>query len=209
MKAVVYHADAQRHDGTPAGRLYRELFKTFRQRTNNFGMPLVHLTLSGFDGWGDENHYFEGLISGNIVLNREEVFSAFLASAPDDVYWFCEADYLINNMWPPLEADCAMLFRRDSKAPMTPAWRLAKPSALPFFMELRDAMRMEDGKSWHGDTEAFRKIWALMGSPKEGTIDYKGVKIEMRDYTHYVKHSGKYTRHSFNMSEKEKLCSSL
>lgn len=209
MKAVVYHADAQTHDGTPSGDLYQKLFVRFRSHVHDFGMSLVHLTLDGFPGWGDENHYFEGMDARNVVANREECFTTFLSSAPDDVYWFGEPDCTIFTLWPELTTDCAMLHRKEAKAPMCPAWRLARPSALPFFVELRDAMRLEEGKAWHGDTEAFKKVWAKMGSPKSGIVDYKGVKIEMRDYTHYVKHSGRYSRYVFARGAKEKLCTSL
>lgn len=209
MKAVVYHADAQTHDGRPAGKLYSQLFVRFRKHVNDFGMKLVHLTLAGFPGWGDENYYIYGHEARNVVANREEAFTTFLDSAPDDVYWFTEADCTIYNLWPPLTTDCAMLYRKDAKAPMCPAWRMARPSALPFFIALRDAMRAEPGKNWHGDTEAFNKTWVLMGSPKSGIVDFKGVKIEMRDYTHYVKHSGRYSRYAFERGQKEKLCTSL
>lgn len=209
MKAVFYHADSQAHDGKPAGDLYRRLSERFRGHVHDFGMDLIHLTLAGFHGWGDENHYFEGLESGNVVANREEVFCTFLSSAPDDVYWFTEPDCTIYQMWPELTVDCAFLYRKDAKAPMCPAWRLARPSALPLFIRLRNAMREETSKSWHGDTEAFRKTWALMGSPKEGIVDYGGVKVEMRDYTHYVKHSGRYSRYAFAREQKENLCLSV
>ena len=209
MKAVVYHADAQTHDGTPAGDLYKRLFKRFREHVHSFGMDLVHVTLAGFPGWGDENHYFDGLEAQNVMANREECFHDFLAQAPDDVYWFTEVDLTIYRMWPDLKVDCAMLYRKDAKAPMTPAWRMARPSALPFFKILRDAMRLEPAKMWHGDSEAFRKVWEKMGSPQKGVIDFMGVKIEMRDYTHYVKHSGLYCRHAIRIDQKEVLCTSL
>jgi hypothetical protein len=205
LKAVVYHADWIHGTGNRTHDLYPRLFERFRAHIKPFGMRLVHLTLEGFPGWGDENHYFQGSPE-NIVLNREECFCQYLAEQ-NEVCWFTEVDCTVNRMWPVLKEDCAMLYRTLDTSPMNMAWRLAKRTALPFFEELRDAVRLEPDK-WSGDNEAFRKVWYRMGCPKVGTVDYKGVRIEMRDYTDYVKHSGKYSRYAFTWEQKEALCSS-
>ena len=205
MKAVVYHADHIHGTGNRTHDLYPRLFSRFREHIKPFGMTLVHLTLKGFPGWGDENHWYEGSPE-NIVLNREECFCRFLETQ-DEPCWFTETDCTVSQMWPPLKTDCAMLYRNLEKSPMNMAWRLARKTALPFFEELRDAVREEPHK-WEGDNEAFRKVWERMGSPKVGMVNYRGVEIEMRNYSDYVKHSGLYSRYAFTWAQKEALCSS-
>lgn len=193
MKAVVYHADARFESGSKVKDEYQRLFAGFVPMCHSFGMKVVHLTTKDHPGWGDENHHYD-LNPKNIVFNREEVFTDFLENAPDDVYWFAEPDFRINKMWPVLKADCAVLIRGDS-VPMTPAWRLATPKALPFFRELRDEMRKQDRKSWHGDSVAFTNVWVRMGRPgKHRLFGFNNVWIETRDYLDYIKGRATYSR---------------
>lgn len=210
MKAVIYHADAKFAWGDPVGTVYKRLFERFRKKCREFGMELIHLTLEGQPGWGDSNYFYEGLDPKNVVLNREECFTRFLENDSEDgvVYWFTEPDFDINRMIPPLEADCAMIYRPNDDVPMCPAWRLATTKALPFFVRLRDRLREVKerpgvGFDWHGDSEAFTAIWNEMGCPKAKT-EYLGVKIEFRKYEDYIKGTNKFTRNYFG-SRKLKL----
>ena len=201
MKAVVYHADARFAWGDPVGDLYAKLFAIFRKNCHSFGIQLVHLTLDGLPGWGDENKTYANLDPKNVVLNREECFSAFLSTAPNDTYWFCEPDFHIFRAFPELKTDCAMVYRPNDDVPMCPAWRLATPKATPFFEKLRDALRAVQprpgvGFDWHGDSEAFTKVWNEMGSPTEDA-EYMGIKFEFRKYEDYIKGSNKFTRNHF------------
>lgn len=211
MKAVVYHADAKFAWGGAVGDLYKKLFEKFRRQCKSHGMDLIHLTLDGQPGWGDKNFYYSGLDQQNVVLNREECFSRFLETAEDDVYWFTEPDIQIYRMWGPLNADCALLFRAGDDVPMCPAWRMAKPSALPVFLRLRDHLRAVEvrpgvGHDWHGDSEAFTKVWNEMGCPKEGeTVDYLGVNVEFRKYADYIKGSNKFSRNFFGQNKHQLL----
>lgn len=201
MKAVVYHADAKFAWGDSVGNTYKLLFGAFRKQCNKFGMPLVHLTLDGQPGWGDENRFYPGLDQRNVVLNREECFSQYLEEA-DDVCWFCEPDMLIKQMWPELVTDCAMVYRPNDDVPMCPAWRMATKKALPFFIKLRDTLRSVEtrpgvGHDWHGDSEAFTKVWNEMGCPKVGKHEFMGLSFEFRKYEDYIKGSEKFTRNYF------------
>jgi hypothetical protein len=204
LKAVIYHADARFENGNDVGDVYQRLFRRFRDNCHAFGMQVIHLSLRGHPGWGDENLYYEGNPE-HIVANREECFSAFLEAAPDDVYWFTEPDTVIYQMWPRLKTDCAMLYRAGDAVAMCPAWRMARPSALPFFIALRDAMRADSRKDWHGDSAAFTHVWKKMERPEIGITNYLGVEIEFRDYADYVKSRGTYTRNYLGPHGKKKL----
>lgn len=211
MKAVVYHADAHFAWGGSVGDLYKRLFSKFVAQCHAHDIPVVHLTLDGHPGWGDETIRYPQLVPANVMLNREECFSAFLESAPDDVYWFCEPDYEIVKMWPKLTTDCAMLYRDGDSVPMNPAWRMARPKALPFFLKLRDTYRALTptrgvGFDWHGDSWAFTKVWKNMGSPKGyGLVKYLGVEIEFRDYADYIKPKCKFGRNHFGAKKERWL----
>jgi hypothetical protein len=209
MKAVVYHADAKFAWGDPVGNLYARLFERFRKQCNDYGMELIHLTIEGHPGWGDRTLHFDGLDAKNVVLNREECFSGFLERAEDDVYWFAEPDFEILQMWPALTADCALLYRDGDSVAMNPAWRMATPKALPLFLKLRDTLRAVEvrpgvGHDWHGDSEAFTRVWKDMGKPTK-EAEYLGVKIEFRPYSNYVKGEPKFTRNYFGKKKLQLL----
>lgn len=198
MKAVIYHADGPKLWDAPEG-LYKQLFKGFKKEAQKFGIQTVHLTLQGHEGWGDENVYFDGLDPFNVVYNREACFSRFLKDAPDDVYMFTEPDARIKAAIPPLKADMALLYRTPEGPHFTPSWRMARKSALPIFEETLANMqghRMD----WHGDSNAFEKLYTDCGSPQKFgiTIEHNGVKIEVRDYFDYsLKWSKIMTHHKF------------
>jgi len=209
MRAVVYHADARFAWGGDVGDLYERLMVRFVEMCHKNGMDVVHLSVEGHPGWGDENHRYANLDPRNIVLNREECFTIFLETAPNDVYWFTEPDHLITKMWPGLEADCAMLYRNGDAVPMCPAWRMATPKALPFFRKLRDTLRSLEpssgvGFDWHGDSWAFTKVWGDMGKPKK-RANYLGVDVEFRNYADYIKPLGTYGKNYFGKSKGQLL----
>jgi hypothetical protein len=190
MKAVVYHADGPIAKGFPDG-LYQALFEKLKQNLHKFNIQLIHVTVNGHPGWGDQNFYIDG-DPEHIVYNREIGFVEFLRTAPDDVYWFTEPDARLVSALPPLQGDLALLRRKDSVA-ITPWWRLARPSALPFFEEVLTHFNL-DHKTWHGDSYAFVGMWNAMGCPDIGHMDYKGLKIELRDYAVYTGRKGPYSR---------------
>jgi hypothetical protein len=191
MKAVIYHATANfaKHY---APLTYERLIHNLKKNVNSFGLPLVHLTLHGQIGMGDENYYFDG-VPDEIIWNREKFFIEFLKEAPEDVYWFTEPDSRIIEMFPPLEGDLALLRRNDSVA-LNPAWRLAKKSALPFFEEVfsyyPDTPKL---KEWHGDSYAYVRMWEKMDKPNVGLLKYNNMHIDLRAYDLYCRQSSKYT----------------
>lgn len=206
MKAVVYHADSHREWQENPGDLYKALFASFRVHCHKFGIQLIHLTLDGFPGWGDENISYSGYNPHDIVYNRELIFAKFLEDAPEGVYWFTETDYRIQQMWPELKADAAFLYRPGDSVPMTPSWRMATKRALPIFQELAERIQKVEitpytgrpgwvGRDWHCDSEAFNGLYKDMGKPGLGVHEYKGVSFEMREYQDYVKSRCKYGRH--------------
>jgi hypothetical protein len=190
MKAVIYHTNAKRAEKIGRG-VYEQLIAGLRSNVNLFNMPLVHLTLMTYPGMGDENHWYDGNPE-NIVFNREKIFTEFLASASDDVYWFTEPDSRIVNMFSQSDADLVLL-RREDKVPVTPSWRLARKTALPFFQEVLDCYP-KTGLDWDGDSDAWTEVWRHMGEPGIGTIKYNGMTIEFRDYALYSRKGSHYTR---------------
>lgn len=205
MKAVFYHADSHFEWGPQVGDVYHRLYKQFEENCAAFGLTPIHLTLEGFPSFGCETHYYDGLDPKNVMANREVVFHRFLRDAPDEVYWFTEPDYRIFKMWPPLEADIALLYRRGDRVPLTPSWRMATKKALPIFEETaKEVFETKQRLDWHCDSEAFNRLWMRMRGPKEcGLLKYKGIEVELRNYFEYVK--GKSTIYGRNYLSKNKL----
>lgn len=190
MKAVIYHADGAIARKFQPG-TYERLFAGFKENVHKFGMELIHITLEGHPGWGDQNIHIKG-DPEHIVYNREIAFTGFLQHAPDDTYWFTEPDARLHTPMPDLDGDLALLRRNDVIA-ISPWWRLARPSALLFFQEVIEHFDPAQ-KDWHGDSWAFVKMWELMGRPDIGSTIYKGLKIELRDYNLYTKTNSPYSR---------------
>ena len=190
MKAVYYHADSHFPWGGHPGNVYAELAAQFKAQCHEYGMQVVHLTCDGFPGWGDENHSYP-LDPKNIVANREEAFCSFLESAPEDWYWFTEPDCVILRAIPSPAGDAVFLYRKNDGVPMNPGWRMATPKALPVFKALRDALRLDPRKDWHGDSGAFNATYKVMGEPKD-RVKFLGVDIRFWDFADFVK-PGKYT----------------
>lgn len=191
MKAVIYHADCSLSAQWPPN-TYKKLFADFKKNLNDFDIPVIHLTTTGHEGWGDENYYYD-LDPENIVYNRESTFVDFLRTANDDVYWFTEPDTRLNQLFPPLTTDLAILLR-GGDLPISPWWRLAKKSALPFFERALEFFDLEK-KQWHGDSVAFKRLWDDMNCRADfGQTHYLGLAIELREYALYSKPSSPYSR---------------
>jgi hypothetical protein len=207
LKAVVYHADAHYADGKPVGDDYKKLFQGFNQSCHKHGLQTVHVTLEGFPVWGDEGHLVSGLDPKNMMLNREICFADFLEKAPEDVYWFTEPDYRIFQMWPELQADCALLYRHLDGVPLNPSWRIATKKAVPLFNAIRDDTLAVGKKfDWHCDSEAFAALWVKMKRPTEQTkCVYLGVSMEFRKFEDYVKPNPKYGRNYAGSGLKKEL----
>lgn len=187
----MYHADAMKSlNNIPAG-TYKKITLDLKKNLNEFNIPLIHLTLNGFEGWGDENFFFNG-DPEHIILNREKTFIEFLKNAQkEEHYWFIEPDTRLMNIFPNLDGDLALLYRNDP-VPISPAWRLAKKTALPFFEEILECFNYEY-KEWNGDSWAFRTIWEKMNKPELGKLHYNGLDIELREYKDYCKRNSKYS----------------
>jgi len=190
MKAVIYHADAEIADTFPKD-TYKKITLGLKENLNSFNIPLIHITTKGHDGWGDENYYYDG-DPVNIVYNREKFFLEFLKECPDDVYWFTEPDARLNSELPPLTTDLALLRRKDDVA-ISPWWRLAKKTSIPFFEEVLKNFDMQQ-KNWHGDSVAYTKIWELMGKPDCGICHWNNMSIDLREYRLYTGRNQPYSR---------------
>jgi hypothetical protein len=155
-------------------------------------MQVAHLTCEGYPGWGDENHFYP-LDPKNVVANREEAFTDFLSKAPEGWYWFTEPDAVILTGVPkPLKGDVLMPYRRGDDVPINPSWRVANKKALPVFEAIRDELRMDHRKDWHGDSAAFARVWHKMGKPERRCM-WLGVCVEFCDFRDVIK-PGKYTK---------------
>jgi hypothetical protein len=193
MKAVIYHAEAifnWHGDG-----IYLDLIKGLKENLSTFGITLIHLTIKGHPGLGDENYFYEG-DPNEVIYNREKILIEFLKNdaTDDEVYWFCEPDFRLIEMFPPLTTDVCMLLRNDSVA-ITPAWRLAKKSALPFFEESFKYFDLEQ-KKWHGDSVGWVALYNKMGSPTEtGFYNHNGLSVELRPYGWYAsRHKARFSK---------------
>ena len=199
MKAVIYHADA-----SIAGKFPKDTYKNItlglKENLRSFNIPLIHITLTGHEGWGDENYFYDG-DPEDVVYNREKFFLEFLKTCDDDVYWFTEPDSRLNSELPPLTTDLALL-RRNDDVTISPWWRLAKKSAVPFFEELITHFDMER-KGWDGDSIAFIKMWEVMGKPDWGIYEWQGLTVDLRDYKLYTGRHNPYSRQwkSYNKLE--------
>ena len=185
MKAVLFHADG--HFGKRyAEGIYEHLVSELKKNLHEFNIPLIHLTIPDHAAWGDETYFYEVENVNHVIYNREKAIVEFLKNDANDtdVYWFCEPDFRMFKEFPPLETDVCMLYRDDPVA-MTPAWRLAKKSSLPFFEEALSYFN-KDRLEWHGDTASWVKIHELMGKPKVGFHEYNGLTVELRSYGHYA-----------------------
>lgn len=195
MKAVIYHAFGRPETERINQDTYKRLFEGFKANVHPFDIEVIHLTLEGFEGFGDTNIFYPGLKSKDVVLNREICFSDFLECAEDDIYWFTEPDARIVKLFPSPDAeiDCVMLYRNDS-VPMTPSFRIARKSALPLFLEFLEEMYLQRS-DWDGDSDAFTRVHRNMGSPEIGKTDYKGMKIEFRNWKNYSMRGSVYVSH--------------
>jgi hypothetical protein len=213
MKAVIYHATVNFREFQPGSEdfpddIYEQLFAGARKNLAYFDIPLVHLTVQGHPGWGDENVYFDG-DPQNVVYNRELFFAEYLKTQADDqVFWLTEPDARLMRDFPELPEDCdlALLRRRDVIA-ISPWWRLARRSSVPFFEQALQYFD-QDKLTWHGDSWAYVKMWELMGRPDIGNehsyVDYNNMKIELRHYNNYSSAKSTYVR-QWKSTNKRKL----
>ena len=182
MKAVVYHTDASIANNFPKD-TYKKLLIGLRKNCNEFNIPLIHITINGYPGYGNENIFVDA-DPEDITHNREKFFIELLKLAKDDeVFYFTEPDSRINKMFPPLTVDAAFLFRSGEHT-ITPAWRLAKRSALPIFEEAFSYYNTSTA-DWGRDTLAWKKLCDNIENPKLGIVDYNGLKIDLRRYKDY------------------------
>jgi hypothetical protein len=205
MKVVIYHADSPtRVEFKHRPGIYKELTELLKRNVNSFGFPLIHLTTTGHEGWGDENYFYD-LDPSLINYNREICYVDFLKNTAEDdqVYWFTEPDFRLAQVFPPLEHDIEFILRHDP-VPFPPGWRLAKKSALPIFEETLDCYDLTQ-KVWGGDSTGLRNLWERFGQP-DGTqsINYKGCSVGFREYKPYGMRKSKYTQ-QFKADHKDEL----
>lgn len=201
MKVIVYHANSPNNHGDE---IYKKLFFLLKKNVNQFGFPLVHLTTTNHEAYGDETYFYD-LDPEEIVYNRELCFIEYLKHTADknEVYWFTEPDSRINNQFPSLNNDIDLLYRNDA-IPITPAWRLAKKSALPIFETILSYFDTNH-KKWNGDGYGIVKFYKEIGSPTNyEPIIYKNCKIGFRDYKSYCMRKSIFTQ-QFKADHKEEL----
>lgn len=194
MKAVLYHADANFAKQFSKG-LYKHLITELKSNLNKFNIELIHITAKNFDGWGDINYYYDVEDVNEVIYNREKSLLQFLENdaVDSEVYWFLEPDFRLINLFPPLTTDICLLLRDDAVA-ITPAWRLAKKTALPVFQEAFENFDL-DHKEWDGDSISWLNVYKNMGAPREpGFYNYKNISIELRPYSWYAtRHKARYS----------------
>lgn len=195
MKAVIYHADAKIAEKYPKD-TYRNLLLGLRENLKTFNIPMVHITINGFTGYGDENIYVDA-DPDDIVWNRDKFFIEYLKNAEDDeTYWFTEPDSRIVNMFPPLTTDLALIYRnKKGENPILPGWRLATKKALPVFETVFDYFNtnLHHNKLWDSDSGAWGNLYRMLGYPTENITTFNDVSIELRPYKQYFMTGSFYT----------------
>jgi len=192
MKAILYHADTNLSTIFPEfearKNVYQNLVRGLKDNLKVFDLELIHLTVKGHDHWGDITFEFDG-DPDNIVYNREKFLLDFLKSTKDEEeFLVLEPDHRILKRVPSLPSNvCLGLLRRDDSVAITPSWKLVKKSSIPFFEEV--LCNFDTKFKWDGDSIAYIKLFENMGSPPivkdEYVIQYKGMKIQFRDYQAY------------------------
>lgn len=203
MKVVIYHADSpDRVEFKNRSNVYKKITEIFKDNVNSFDLPLIHLTTTGYEGWGDENYFYD-LNPVEINYNRELCFIDFLKNSAEDneVYWFTEPDWRLESMMPPLETDVDFLLR-DDIIPLHPGWRLARKSALPIFEEILNCFYLPQ-KIWGGDSAGMATFYEKMGRPTNLTT-YKDCNVGFRPYKHYGTRKSKFSQ-QFKADHKEEL----
>lgn len=205
MKAVIYHAD-----GVPlwpaAPGTYEKLFHDFVENARPYVEEVIHLTLAGFPHWGTQTIAYEGLNPKDSMYNREVCFTKFLQEErSDDLFWFTEPDARIKEAFPSMdpEIDIVLLWRNDD-VHITPSFRICTRKALPLFeraLALYDMTR----KDWHGDSEAFNRLYDEMGRPGIGCFTWNHLSIELRDYNDYSQKNSRYVTHHKFSSKRDLL----
>lgn len=194
LKAVIYHADAHRAKKWSYFS-YKDLILGLKENINSYGIKLIHLTLHGFEGYGDENYFYDG-VPDEITYNRVKCNAEFLKNQAEDnvQYWFTEPDMRLRNPFPLLldGIDAAFVVYKPEQR-FIPTWSLAKKTAVSLYEESVSNCVF---KRWDGDTDAWGKIYKIVNSPAENTtVAYKGLNIETRDYKSYNMSGSKYTAH--------------
>jgi hypothetical protein len=205
MKAVLYHAEA--HDWHGKG-IYKDITYGLKENLATFNIPLIHLTVTGHEGWGDENYYYDVHDVKEVIYNREKTFLEFLKNdaVDDEIYWFCEPDFRLLTEFPPLTTDLCMLHRNDPVV-ITPAWRLATKAAWPIFEEAFSYFDLEQ-KKWHGDSVAWVKMWEAMEKPDApGFYKHNKRTVELRPYGWYAsRHKARFSK-QFKGGSKDQITS--
>lgn len=211
MKAVVYHADSHFAWGGQVGDIYKKSFEGFKRNCHKYGIQVVHLTINDHPVWGDESVRYGGFAPKNVMFNRELLFAQYLEESgkEGEVYWFTEPDYRIFREFPPLQADCALLYRADDDVRITPSWRMGTVKALPFFKKWAAMVQTVEwrqgvGKDWHCDSDVFNRFYKDAGKPTKD-FEYLGVKVEFRNYYDYIKGKCKFGRNFLSNRKGELL----
>jgi hypothetical protein len=204
MKAVIYHADCRIAKKRGKEGLYKDLILGLKKNLQIFQIPLIHITLEGFEAYGDMNFFYKG-DPEEVNYNRELFFIDFLKNhaEDDEVYFFTEPDTRINNMFPELEGDASFTVHRGEQR-IAPQWRLAKKSALPIFEKAFSFYR-EDKKFWGGDTEIWGKFYSFLRYPDDNVnVQYENLIIQLRPYKWYNMTGSHFTQ-QFKSNRKNML----
>jgi hypothetical protein len=70
---------------------------------------------------------------------------------------------------------------------------MATTKSIPLFEEVLENFDT-DQKTWHGDSVAFAKLWHNMGCPDIGMHEYRGLRVELRNYKQYLMPKSQYSR---------------
>lgn len=185
--------------------MYETIIKWFRDQLHKHDIELIHLTTEEHPGWGDTNYHFQG-DPAEPMYNREVFFTRFLKDyAKNGWYWFCEPDFRIKQMFPmPRDGvDLLMLHRPNDFIKISPCFRLARRTAVPFFEEVLSLYNL-DKKDWHGDSDAFISISEKIPNLGLGVYRRNGVTIEFRNCDEYLHQTqGKWISHYKSYNKKD------
>lgn len=72
MKAVIFHADGHYGERHGLG-IYKDLTLGLKKNCEEYNIELIHLTVTGHEGWGHQNYYYGVDDINEVIYNREKI----------------------------------------------------------------------------------------------------------------------------------------
>lgn len=214
LHVVFYHTTAPNLVHAIPPDTYEKICKWFVKQCHEWRFDVTHLTCSRDEKYTDDAIVMKGEPK-DIVKNREYAFVEFLEvfAKEKQVYLFTEPDLKFLAYFPDLPPTCdiALLYRHKDTPHISPAWRLCRKSALPFFQMIESEIIHTVNPDWHGDSIALNEIWKKMerkaNLPRE-YFEFGGLHYQFRSFEDYIKSRCRYSYH-YTANNKNRLLAEI